>query len=95
MPREFITHRSVELMNGLKIFARFLETRPVSQEGLFDTCARKFYGLLSHFVVYVLFVVNQTFEIVCIRILVSKRIGSLPIIWKIAIILRKLSGFLF
>jgi len=53
-------------MNRFEILASFLETRPVSKERLLDACARQFYWLLTHFVVYVLFVVNQTFEIVSI-----------------------------
>lgn len=57
-------------MNRLKIFASFFETRSITQEGLLNTCARQFYGLLTHFIVYVFFMVNQTFEIVLIIIFI-------------------------
>lgn len=40
LPGEFVTHRGIELVNWLKIFAGFLETRSVPQKWLLDTSTR-------------------------------------------------------
>ena len=82
-------------MNGLKILASLLEARPVPQERLLYPCARQFYWLLPHLVVYVLFVVNQAFEIARIIIfIVGQPIILRNIIWQVAIVLRKLRSLL-
>lgn len=82
-------------MYRLKILACLLETRPISQKGLLDTCPWQFYGLLTHLIVYVLFVVNQTFEITCIVIFVLYVHICLPTIRQVAVIMSQLSGLLF
>ena len=94
MPGKLIAHGSVELVNGLKILASLLESRTVSQEWLLDACAWQFNRLLPHLIVYVLFVVNQAFEIASIIIFVGEPIILRSIIWQIAVVLRKLSGLL-
>ena len=82
-------------MNRFKIFTGFLEPRSVPQEWLLNASSRQFDGLLPHFIVYVFFVVNQTFEIVLVLILIRKIVPSLCIVRKVAVILSKLSSFLF
>lgn len=94
MPGEFVAHGSVELVNGLEILASLLESRAISQERLLDACARQFNRLLPHLIVYVLFVVNQAFEIASISVLVGEPIILRSIIGQVAVILGKLSGLL-
>jgi hypothetical protein len=82
-------------MNWLEILARLLEPRPVPQERLLYPCTRQFYWLLPHLVVYVLFVVNQAFEIARIIIFIVRQpIWLWYIIRQVAIVLRKLRSFL-
>ena len=82
-------------MNRLKILACLLEPRPVPQERLLNPCTWQFYWLLPHLVVYVLFVVNQAFEIARIIIfIVGQPIILRSIIWQVAIVLRKLRRLL-
>ena len=96
LPSEFVTHGGVELVDRLKVFASFLESRSVPKEWLLDACARQFYRLLSHLIVYVLFVVNQTFKIVLVLlILIRQIIPTLSIVWKVTVVLCKLGSFLF
>jgi hypothetical protein len=95
LPCKLIAHGGIELMNGFKILASLLEPRPIPEERLLNPCARQFYRLLPHLVVYVLFVVNQTFEIARIIIfIVGQPIILGNIIWQIAVVLRKLRGLL-
>lgn len=78
LSREFFAHTRVKLVNWLKILASLLKSGSISQKRLLNTCARQFYRLLPYFRVYILFVIDQTFEITSIIILLGQIHVVLP-----------------
>lgn len=89
---KFVAHRGIELVDGLEVFAHIFESRPVSQERLFDTCPRKLQRRMTMqssaiFRTGPFFIVGLIFEIELVFLL-GQWITS--VVRKIAIILSQL-----